>query len=56
MRGIEELGAGRYYLCYRTSAVPTPVEFWGGLAKGKKPTVNLKTGQVTVPDGPKTLP
>ena len=51
MRGIEELGAGRYYLRYRTSAAPAPVEFWGGLAKGKKAAINLKTGQVTAPAG-----
>ena len=51
MRGMDELGAGRYYLRYRTSAAPAPVEFWGGLAKGKKATMNLKTGQVTVPAG-----
>ena len=54
MRGIDELGAGRYYLRYRTSAALAPVEFWGGLARGKKATVNLKTGQVTVPAGPQT--
>jgi hypothetical protein len=54
MRGMDELGAGRYYLRYRTSATAAPVEFWGGLAKGKKSTVNLKTGQVTVPAGPQT--
>lgn len=52
MRGMDERGASRYYLRYRTSAAPAPVEFWGGLAKGKKPTINLKTGQVTVPTGP----
>jgi hypothetical protein len=56
MRGIDEMGAGRYYLLYRTSALPTPVEFWGGLAKGKKATINLKTGQVTVPAGRQTPP
>jgi hypothetical protein len=54
MRGMDELGAGRYYLRYRTSATAAPVEFWGGLAKGKKATMNLKTGQVTVPAGSQT--
>jgi hypothetical protein len=52
MRGIDEMGVGRYYLRYRTAGAPT--EFWGGIAKGKKGTVNLKTGQVTVPIQPQT--
>jgi len=56
MRGIDEVGAGRYYLHYRTSATAAPVEFWGGLSKGKKATVNVKTGQMTVPAGPQTPP
>jgi hypothetical protein len=55
MRGMDELGAGRY-LRYRTSASPAPIEFWGGLAKGKKAAINIKTGQVTVPAGSQTLP
>jgi hypothetical protein len=52
MRGMDEMGADRYYLRYRTSTAPAPVEFWGDLAKGKKAKVNLKTGQVKVPAGP----
>ena len=52
MRGIEEVvRAGT------TCAIARPVRlpsFWGGLAKGKRGTVNLKTGQVTVPIQPQT--
>lgn len=52
MQGIQEMGAGRYYLRYRTDTTTT--EFWGGLAKGRTPTINMKTGQVTVPIQPQT--
>ncbi len=53
MRGVDEVGAGCYYLRYRTAGVPT--ELWGGLAR-TRPGLDLKRGQVTVAVGAQTPP